>query len=161
MYREGDGLYKKEAVDILNNIGFILKRKGEFSQALEYYQICLKVCIANYSPGHSAIAGALNYVGNTLIEQKNYEEAKNYINESLMIYNAIGVGKNKERAACYASLALCARELGEKDSSLSNCKRAIEIGEDVYAKTPKILCILLSNHADTLEHFGLLEEALE
>lgn len=74
----------------------------------------------------------------------------------MKIYNEIGRDRNKEIVLCHSAIAFCSRELSEKDGALSNSLRALEIGQSIYEKDPKLLCIIISNYADTLEVFGEL-----
>jgi len=94
-------LYRQKA-DAINNIGYILKMKGQIPKALEYYHKSLK--IREYIKDKTGVATSLNNIGLIYLTQGDVGKALEYYLKSLSLlkeiddkkgiaYSLINIGK--------------------------------------------------------------------
>ena len=88
----------------LHNIGLVYYNKGNYDEALLYYQKSLKIKYRVYGvdesqveeQGNSSIALSLNNIGNVYNAKGNYDEALLYYQKSLKIkYRVYGVDESQ------------------------------------------------------------------
>jgi len=79
---EADSILKEDlgniAILLLFSIGWVLKNKAKYAEALEYYLKALAIEEQVYGNDHPYVATSYNNIGNVLQDQSNYTEALAY-----------------------------------------------------------------------------------
>ncbi len=122
-------LLGKAKVDLYNDMAIIYEKKGNYSQAVQYYLKALSSVGYSISPDRSK-AMLLTNISSSLIYVKDYERAITYINQALSIYTNDG---NVEKIGI--ALATKARIYTET----GNYEQAIAIYIEALSKTRWIL----------------------
>lgn len=100
---------KEDYVPALSGLGFIALQNKEYATGERYYRKIVSLIEGNVGPGRDAqLEIAYFYLGNALMEQKQYEEAASYFKEALRI--------RRDASDTHYLLAVCFRELGSMDS---------------------------------------------
>ena len=134
------------------NLGEDYRRLGDLSLANGSYFKVLKLC-DGYSDKNSvemqtAVARALNGIGNIELELNNYTLADSMFRDAL--HHDLMMGRNQGIAANYGALGRVKRELGDLDSSWYYQRKALEFN---------VLCNNRKGEALAHLHFGELYEA--
>lgn len=100
---------KADFVPALSGLGFIALKNKEYATGERYYRKIVGLLEGNVGPGRDAqLEIAYFYLGNALMEQKQYEEAASYFKEALRI--------KRDASDTHYLLAVSFRELGSMDS---------------------------------------------
>lgn len=106
---------KRAIATSLNNIGLVHKEKGNYGEAIKNYFASLKIREATGSK--SGIASSCLNIGELFYQQKQFEEARRYLEKGKAFGIEIG---NKEM------LKMVYRDLAKLDSAKGNFKGAFE-----------------------------------
>ncbi|CAF4094153.1 unnamed protein product, partial [Rotaria sordida] len=75
----------KDAAQVINNVGGIFYRQGNYAKSLDSHQRALKLREEFCPSDHAAIAQSLNYIGLLLVSQGRYDEALDYHQRALRL----------------------------------------------------------------------------
>ena len=88
----------KGMADTYQWIGYVLRKEGKLTEALDYYQLSLDRSSQLGEEGRTYTAATLNGMGTLYLDQKNYEKALEYYQQSLELHlalnKAIGIAAN-------------------------------------------------------------------
>ena len=115
---------------VWNNKGYACKQHGDFKQALECYQQCMK--IYERLGMKIEMAGPLNNIGALNREVKDYEHALENYKKSLAIFEVAHDTNNL--ATVLNNIGLIYDETGKRDLSLEYYKRCLQIKERMHEK---------------------------
>ena len=129
----------------LNNIGLVYKNKGEFDEALMYYQKSLKIrcCVFNVdeskveTQGNADIAQSLNNIGVVYYNKGEFDEALVYYQKALKIRcRVFSVDESQIEIQANASIAQSLNNIGSVYYYKGNYDEALVY----YYKSFKIRC---------------------
>jgi len=151
-----------EHAQILNDIGWIQFRRGNFSDAQELLKEALRLVEA--SDAYDAIASIYNRLGGVAYNQGDWDQAASYLRKSIAIRESIGDVLGL--ATSFNNLGLLEIEMGEFSNALSNLTRSFELKtrlgqSEGIAMTLNNLGWLQIDRGELDEAKKALDEALE
>ncbi len=108
---------------LLNDIGWLQYRLGNYESSMESCKLSLATLNANEHP--SIVAQALNIMGVVHFNTSCYDEAISYYEQSTLLREH--AGDENALAASYNNLALAYQTKGEYDKALSYYQKSLEI----------------------------------
>ncbi len=149
--KEGNRTWKAIS---LNNIGWLLQKKGQLDDALKYYNGSL--AIDEQLGNIQGKATTLNNIGMLLEDKGQLEDALKYYNEALAI--AEQLGNIQDKAIILNSIGKLLQGKGQLEDALKYYNEALAIAEqlgDLWGKAA-----ILNNIGSLLKGRGELDEAL-
>lgn len=122
--------YKKGLSLALENLGWILYRKGEYSKSFDVSARALK--LNEEMNDRRAVARCLINIAAIHFEQKQYEQSIKHFRDSYQI--AVGFGDKVTMARCLNNIAFGFCELNLPDSSLKYSMNALAISQQIGDK---------------------------
>jgi tetratricopeptide (TPR) repeat protein len=122
-----EGKESEEEALCLNNIGSVHNAKGDYSQALQYFERSLE--IMERIGDLKGIASSLNNIGNLYGNTGEYDKALEYDEKSLEIRERIG--DQTGIAGSLNNIGFVHYERGEFDKALEYFNKAVEISERI------------------------------
>jgi tetratricopeptide (TPR) repeat protein len=96
-----------------HNIGIILKNKGEYDKALEYYEKSLAIKLKTLGGEHTDVAHSYNNIGLIWKNKGEYEKAlEHYVLSSQIRFKKLGASHNLTITSIESAKRL-AKELGK------------------------------------------------
>lgn len=111
---------------LLNNFGLIFYRRGDFTQALEFYQNSLK--IRERIGDNRLMATAVN-IGNVYRDSGNLDKAIEYYQKSLSLFEEIG--DKRGIGAASANIGIVLRKRGAVKNALEFLHKYLAISEEI------------------------------
>jgi tetratricopeptide (TPR) repeat protein len=133
-----------------NIIGESFNRKGEYENALEYFNKCLDIREDIITNNQSDLAEIYKNIGNVLYRLEKYEEALDFDKKVLKIKESILKPGDRDLACAYMNIGSTTQALKQFDEALSYFKRCLEIREKK----------LSPNHIDLSHIYSSLGECL-
>ncbi|MBC7861491.1 MAG: tetratricopeptide repeat protein, partial [Bacteroidia bacterium] len=115
--------YSKWHADVFNNTGYLLNRKGNIPQALEYFDKSLK--ISEEILDKSGIAYCYNNIAGIYQDQGEMRKALEYLEKSLKI--RMEIGDKVWIAESYNNLGHYYQDLGEGTKALEYYSKSLEL----------------------------------
>lgn len=107
------------------SFGYIDQLRMDFDQAIAYYNNALEIYKKNHDDLH--IAETLFYIGECYLGKKEYEEARNWLHQSLTFYENLGM--IPDVVEIYRTIALAYEGEGHNDIALELYHQAAEEAE--------------------------------
>ena len=117
----------ERAAIVLHNLGYLLQSRGDYDQALEYYERSLK--IKEDLGNRLGVANYLHQIGRIQQERGQFEQAREYYQRSLKIREELG-----DRSGIAFSLhqiGTIQHVRGEYEQALGHYERSLKILEDL------------------------------
>jgi len=95
---------KKDHLGALTGLGFVALKQQEWKTGEGYWRKAVDILEKSPSATDGRLEAAYFYLGTSLMEQKDYEEAASYFKESLRL--------RRDASDTHYALAVCFRELG-------------------------------------------------
>jgi CHAT domain-containing protein/tetratricopeptide (TPR) repeat protein len=125
-------------------LGALLKDQGEYGQALDYYQLALRMCRKlypkeRYPQGHPHLASCLGNLGALLRDQGEYGQALEYYRQALhMRQQLYPKGRypqgHPDLAGSLNNLGDLLQEQGEYGQALNYKQQALQMCQQLYPK---------------------------
>jgi tetratricopeptide (TPR) repeat protein len=140
---------------ILHNFGVLLQSRGEYEQALEYYERSLRI---NEELGNRVcVASSLHQVGVIHQERGEYEQALEYYERSLRMNEELG--NRAGLASSRHQVGVIHQERGEYEQALAYYERSLRIDEELGNRAD--VAISLHQVGRIHQERGEYEQALE
>ena len=112
---------------ILNGLGMLAYRAGDFVGATAYFERALPMIVAARGEEHEMTATTVDHLGVMLDEQGRYAEAEPYFRRALAIQTAVFGDDHPQRTASMDNLALCLQMQGRNEDSRDMHLQALEL----------------------------------
>jgi len=139
---------------LLNNLGLLEFREGEFEKARHSDEMALEIRTRLLGREHPAVATSHNNLGSDLWMLGRYDDAQAQLREAIAIHEAIAGPDHPRLAASLDNLGALLAESGDHAQARPLIERALRIREQ--ALSPDHLSL-----ADTLINLGALHVALK
>ncbi len=158
-HAEALGVAAAEAGRALNQIGFFLKDRGDYSGARPHYERALAIGEAKLGTDHPAVAIRLSNLGGVLQAEGDLSGARSHYERALTIGKA-KLGTDHPRTAVYANnLGLVLHDEGDLPGARSHFERALAIGEATLGTDHPQTAIYAGNLGGVLQDEGDLPGA--
>ena len=147
-------IFERKAA-ILNNIGFLLKDRGDLDEALKYFREALE--IDEQLGDLKGKAARLNNIGSLLYNRGELGEALKYFKEALEIDEQLGDLQGK--AMSLNNIGFLSKDRGDLDEALKYFREALEMDEQLGDLQGKAM--RLNNIGGILDDRGDLDGALK
>ena len=122
-----------------NNIGDLYIIKGDYNNALAYFQKSLDLWQQSYSEEESNVATYYNNIGSVYSELGNYSEALSYYQKALEIWKRYYGENDPLIAKFYNNIGAAYNDLRDYNNALEYHRKALNILEEVYKDdTPEL-----------------------
>ncbi len=112
------------------NIGGVYEKLDSLSIAFEYYTRIVKM--KDNLSDQSIIVSALNSMGSLKIREQDYNEALNYLVQSLKLSKEIGLKENQR--SNYKDLATCYYKMGNAEKAYEYHNLYIDLTDSIYTE---------------------------
>ncbi|HKP81172.1 MAG TPA: tetratricopeptide repeat protein [Pyrinomonadaceae bacterium] len=130
---------------VLHNLGYLLQSRGDYKQALDYYERSLK--IKEELGDRVGVAKSLHQIGIIQLEGGDYEQALDYYERSLKIEEELG---NREGvASSLHEIGRIQQKRGDYEQALDYYERSFKIEEELGNR---------EGVASSLHQFGVLQQ---
>ncbi len=153
------GLEHPDIADTLNELGLVLKTKGDFAGALPLYQRALTIDERVFGPEHSKTATTLNNLALLFKDQGDLARARPLFERALAIRETVNGGGSADTALSLSNLALVFQQEGDFASALPLAERAFAIRMNVLGPCRPHTALSLNNLGGILQGQGKLAEA--
>ncbi len=117
----------EEWANFNNLLGYRNRMSGEYTDALKYYEIALKIREPLLGEGHTETAVTCNGIAEVYFLQGEYEKALKYYLKALDIYEHKFGSESIEAASVYNDIAFVCFEQGEYEQALKHYEKALTI----------------------------------
>ncbi|MGH9752611.1 MAG: tetratricopeptide repeat protein, partial [Blastocatellia bacterium] len=122
-----DQVERDDAARLMHNLGVLQQGRGNYEEALDYYQRSLK--IAEEIGDVESVAGSLHQIGWVQQERGNYEAALDYYQRSLKIKEEIGDVAGV--ASSLHNIGMVQQDRGNYEEALDYYRRSLKILEEI------------------------------
>jgi tetratricopeptide (TPR) repeat protein len=144
-----------------NNIGFVLKSKGEYEDALKMYNKCLTIQEKSLGKDHPYTATTYSNIGLVLDTKGEYDEALEMYNKCLTIQEK-SLGKDHPSTAnTYNNIGKVLDNKGEYEDALKMYNKCLTIEEKSLGKDHPTTATTYNNIGLVLKSKGEYDEALK
>lgn len=161
LYQQVLGPYHARVAAVANNIGLILRQKGDLAGALDYARRALKINEQVYGIDHPLVAINANNIGLILRRQGNIAEALKYAQRALQIDEQVYGSDHPNVATDANNIGTILQDQGNSADALEYIRRALKIDERVYGRNHPKVAIDANNIGQILKGQGDLAGALE
>lgn len=149
------------AATTYDNIGWALKQKGEYQQALKNHKKALKITQKLVGDEHINAAKIYNNIGMNYYELGFYSKSIDYLTKSVTLTESVLGVKNHYIATAYSNIALAYEKKQEFEKAIKYHKKAVVIREEFLGLEHPSTASSYSNIGLLLNMFNFHEEALE
>ena len=150
--RPSDSLRQRVAAE-LNSLSTIHHRLGCLEEALKTQQRQLEILRALNDQGNVAVT--LNNLGMTLTKMKDYQEARDTLQEAIVLIERIHGVDSKDVAQSLHNLSSVQMNLGRQEEARATAERALRIMEThFYEEDPALYARVLGQNAQVLRAIG-------
>ena len=128
-----------------NQIGSAKKRKGDYEEALEYFERVLAIEQKILPSNHPSLAITYNNIGGVYHNLRKYSKALIYYQKDLEISLATLSSNDPLLAISYSNIALVCQKMGEYSKALMIYKKVLQIEEKVLPSNHPSLGTTYSN----------------
>ena len=145
----------------LNNIGEVLRAKGDYEGALEKYGQALEIDINYFGEDHPNVARGYNNIGSVLNAKGDYEGALEKYGRALEIFQGTFGVVHPNMAETYNNIGEVLRAKGDYEGALEKYGRALEIDMKYFGGDHPKVAVRYNNIGLVLHAKGDYEGALE
>ena len=116
-----------EEAKILTRQGSLLLEKGQYKEALPFFERDLSIREKLFGPQHPAVAWSLDQVSGIYQELHEYNKALEFSKQALSIYEKSPGITQPQVAGCLYNLGSIYFEKGDFNNSITTIERALEI----------------------------------
>lgn len=138
-YQKAQIIYNKEHHDkndaytfLLNNIGLVLKAKGDLDGAISNYEEAIRISILLHGENDSELAAGYNNLGVAWQYKGDLGKAFDYIDKALKINISAHGEENEHSATGYNNLGLILQDVGIVDVAINLINRALQINISLF-----------------------------
>lgn len=131
-----------------------LYRVGEIEASSSFAEVALFMHKNNHDTTSLSYANTLRVVGNSQYRLSNFEEAANYLKESIRVFETFLAGECFYYPMAMISLAACIAETNEFEKSIPLGEKAIEYIRSHIGKKSSLYAKALSEHGYNLMYEG-------
>ncbi len=113
--------------DCYNNIGGVYYYKGNYDNALKYYNKSLNMRLKTLGDEHPDVAASFNNIGLVYHKKGDYDNALKYYQKTLKIELKTLGDEHPDVAASYNTIGLVCREKGNYDNALKYYNKSLNI----------------------------------
>ncbi len=146
-----------EVSQVLNNMGIIHKRRGDFQKAFDLYDRSVRIKETLSEGSVELLAGYVN-LAKMVLSENQYDAAGDYLNKALSICNA-HFDDSIDKALVLHEMARLAMKTGDLGKSEAFLKSALDICSE-YPRS-NITAAVLKTEAELKSSQGKFEEAAE
>ena len=143
-----------------NNIGQVLRVKGDLDQALTYARRALQIDEKVYGPEHADVARDANNIGAILYQKGDLDGALTYMQRALQIDEKVYGPEHPEVATYANNIGQVLQAKGDLEGALTYTQRALQIDEKVFGPQHPTVATGANNIGQILKAKGDLDGAL-
>jgi tetratricopeptide (TPR) repeat protein len=144
---------------LLNQAGFYLKIRAEFSESRKVFERALAIDESVKGPDHPDAAIIVNNLGMVLMAIGNLEDAKVNFKRTLAIMEKVHGLNHPQVATAVNNLGAVLYDLGDLEGARAHYERALTMGEAAFGPNHPKVALRLNNLGLVLHGLGDLEEA--
>ena len=167
-YNEALSIYERgtdedaalETASLINSLGMIYERKGDYNTAVENYRTALEYIQNSREPDH---VRSINYLGNlgfALHLQGNTDEGEEYLKESMNVAKRIRGEDHPHTAMAMSSYASFLFDQSKYEESEELTLETLRIYLDSFGPDHPAIPVFYNNLGNTRNNLGDFEEAL-
>jgi CHAT domain-containing protein len=145
---------------ILNNLGEVYRRRGDFARAQAAYQRALAIGAETVGADGYLLATSLQNLGIVARERKDYPAALEYYQRALSIRERVVGSDHPDIAQLLVNIANIYRAKGDTTDALAMQFRALDIWEHSAGPYREATLIAVGNIARTYAAAGAIESAI-
>jgi tetratricopeptide (TPR) repeat protein len=150
-----------DVVQVLNNLGDLCKRLGDFSGALMYYEESLVIREQILGEYHQDVAQSVHAVAAMYDLQGDFVEAERLFQRALVLRRKCLGDMHPDVAQTLNNLAAILDDLNRSDEAEPLYKEALHIYKEVYGDQHPDVALSLNNLAALLDDNGEFDKALQ
>ncbi|GBG33660.1 Nephrocystin-3 [Hondaea fermentalgiana] len=154
------GFRHPDVGDTLNTIAVIAYQRGDYEDALEYYEETLSIRKAHRGGRDVSVATTLNNIAAVYQEQRRYEEALKYYEEALSITTESVGERHPQWATMLGNIANVYRLQGRYEDALALFETVLFVRLQTLGERHPSVANTLRAYATVYEAQGRYEEAL-
>ncbi|MCA9947326.1 MAG: tetratricopeptide repeat protein, partial [Anaerolineales bacterium] len=139
---------------LLNQVGFFLHHRADYSLALNLYQRALEIDEKAYGSEHAAVAVRLSNLGQLLQDVGEYEAARPYLERALAIDEKALGPEHPNMAIRLNNLGHLLQDVGEYEAARSYLERALTLLEKNLGEDHPNVATLNNNFGQLLQAVG-------
>ena len=143
-----------------NNIGRIYSERGDYAQALAYYEMVLPMQLQMYGPQHPAVAISYNNIGFVYSRQGDYTQALGYYEKALEIQLQVYGEQYSCVAVSYNNMGFVYFHQGDYTRALAYYGKALQIWLRIYGEQHSAVAISYNNIGNIYSNQGNYAQAL-
>ncbi|CAB9510841.1 Kinesin light chain [Seminavis robusta] len=147
-------------VNFCNQIGVILRTKGEHSAAMKLHQTALTICEAVLGKNHEKTAETYSNIGEVLHDMGNYEGALSKYEEALALILSVFGENHSDVASAYNNIGFVLDDMGDKEGALAKYNQSLAIKKLVLGEEHENVATTHNNIGLILAEMGDHEGAL-
>jgi len=144
-----------------SNIGNILRDRGKYTEAMEYFTKALAISKQVYGKKHPVVAITYNNIGSVLKAEGKYAEAIEHCLKALVIFERICGKKHPKVATTHNNIGVILEAQGKYAEAMVYFTEALAISEKIYDKNHPGIDIYYGNIGNILRIQEKHLEAME
>lgn len=143
---------EKRIITLLNNLGSSWDAKGDYKQAISYYEKALEIGLQTYGVDNAELSSTYNNLGLTLDAKGDFNQAITYFEKTLQLDQQVYGGDSPKIAMVYNNLGSSLFAKGDYDQAVDYFEKALQIYLQTFnGKHPEVANTY--NNLGTTFHF--------
>jgi serine/threonine-protein kinase len=149
-----------EAASLINNLGMIYDRRGDYETAAEYYRKALDYIQNSREPNHVRSINYMSNLGLALHLQGNSEEGEEYLKESIEVAKRVRGEDHPHTASALSYYSNFLFDQGKYEESEELTLEILQIYLDSFGPDHPAIPVFYNNLGNTRSNLGDFEKAL-
>jgi|GEM_PF-1892013 len=156
-----EGTEKAEFAALLNNIGSVYRRMGDYDRALEYHLKDLAITEKVLGMEHPNTATSYNNIGSVYEDMGDYDRALEYYEKAVKTLEKVLGTEHPDTATSYNNIGLLYTRMGDYNRALEYHEKAVKIREKVLGTEHPDTAVSYNNIGGVYKDMGDYDRALE
>ena len=148
-------------VSSLNNIGYILSNRSDFTNSALYYEQALELAKSNFGETHKQTADVYNNLGCHYIDVSEFPKALEYIIKASETYEALLDPDDPVIASSYNNIGHAYSEMGNIDSAVVYYNKSLAMRERILGPEHPDVALTYNNLGFCYTHLRDFQTAMQ